>query len=373
MSIPAFVVAASLLLVTIAVNLEVPLYKTYAQAAGYGNGLTAVVFAAYVAGLLPVLFLFGGSSDRLGRKAVILLGLVSALLATVLVVISPNIHTLFVARILQGMGVGLSLGAGTAYLAEILNDPTRAANYVGITTTLGLGSGSLLTSAALLYKNSLVPVSYWGVIAVTLLCIAFMMCLPDRQKAPAKRLLRLPYFPKGILRFGLAIAIAWSVTGIIIAILPAELASHQLTAWTGLVVFLSIGTGAFVQPLARRLTPERSLMVGYVLITLAYVFLLIGVGLGMISLVIAGSALAGATCFGFTYLGGLAAVTRAGGKEQARAVSGYFLFAYLGLGLPSILIGFLADLVGVLSALVGFGLVIIAANAWLGFRSKLSR
>ncbi len=91
MSLSAFTIAISLFLVTAAVNLEVPLYRSYAQAAGYGNGLTAIVFAAYVAGLLPILICFGGISDRLGRKLVILLGLLSAALATMSMIISPNI------------------------------------------------------------------------------------------------------------------------------------------------------------------------------------------------------------------------------------------------------------------------------------------
>ncbi len=373
MSIPAFVVAVSLFLVTVAVNLQVPLYRTYAQAAGYGNGLTAVVFATYAAGVLPVLILFGGISDRLGRKPVILLSLVSTMLATLLVIVWPNIHMLFIARLLQGVGVGLSFSTGTAYLAEILGNPTRAADYVGITTSLGLGSGALLTSVALLYNNSLVPVSYWGVLAATLLCTACMMSMPNSRNASRKKLLRLPHFPTGTVRFSLAIAATWSVTGLIVAILPTELARHQLTAWTGSVIFLAVGIGAFFQPWARRLAPERSVKVGAVLIILAYVLLVVGVGLGIISLVLAGSAISGAAGLGFSYIGGLAAVTKAGGKERTRTVSGYFLFAYLGLGLPTILIGFLADTVGVLIALVGYGFVIIAANAWLGFRLRLSR
>src|SRR5207247_1850560 len=77
---------------------------------------------------------------------------------------------------------------------------------------------------------------------------------------------------------------------------------------------------------------------------------------------LAGAATAGAACYGFTYLGGLAAVSRAGGADRARAVSGYFLCAYLGFGLPSIALGFLADRIGVLPALVGFGLLVVVAS-----------
>ncbi|MGH9955514.1 MAG: MFS transporter [Pyrinomonadaceae bacterium] len=142
------VVTAGLLLITLSVNLEVPLYGAYAQAAGYGSGSTAVVFAAYVAGLLPVLFLLGGISDWIGRKKAMVLGLLVALTATGSVIVSPSMNALFAARILQGIGVGLSLGAGTAYLSEILGVPARAASYAGIATTVGLGSGPLITSGS---------------------------------------------------------------------------------------------------------------------------------------------------------------------------------------------------------------------------------
>jgi MFS family permease len=376
MPIEVFVVAASLFLVTVAVNLEVPLYRTYAQAAGYGNGLTAVVFAAYVAGLLPVLILLGGISDRLGRKPIILLGLVSAILATLLITVRPNIHMLFITRVLQGVGVGLSVGAGTAYLAEILglpHGPSRAAYYTSLTTALGFGSGALLTNAALLYRSSLVPISYWGVLALMLLCIVFMIRLPESRNRTITPLLRLPHFPNGTVRFGLAIAVAWSVTGLVISMISVELARHQLTVWIGPALFLAIGIGTFFQPLARNLNPDRSVLIGFVLITLGYTFLVIGVWFSMISLILIGSVIAGSACYGFTYLGGLAAVTKAAGEERARAVSGYFLLAYLGFSLPSVLIGFLADLVGVKIALVVFGIIIIAANALLGFQLNSSR
>ena len=75
MKVNVILVATSLFVTTLAVNLEVPLYTSYAKAAGFGSGLTALAFAAYVAGLLPVLIGLGGSSDRLGRRTVLLAGL----------------------------------------------------------------------------------------------------------------------------------------------------------------------------------------------------------------------------------------------------------------------------------------------------------
>src|SRR5438270_7819834 len=109
----------SLYFVTVAVNIQVPLYGTYAHNAGYGSGITALAFALYILGVLPIMFFLGGISDRIGRKITIISGLVLMILATALTIISPTIYALCIARILQGIGFGLSVPASTAYLAEM--------------------------------------------------------------------------------------------------------------------------------------------------------------------------------------------------------------------------------------------------------------
>ncbi|MBD2462908.1 MFS transporter [Oscillatoria sp. FACHB-1407] len=359
MSWQAIAVSISLLLVTAAVNLEVPLYRTYAEVAGFGNGLTAVVFAAYVAGLLPVLLLLGGISDRVGRKPTLLAGLTFAALATTLVILHPTMSMLLIARLCQGIGVGLSVGAGTAYLTELMHEAgTRAAGYVTVMTSLGFGGGALFTSAVLLHHQTLVPLSYWIVLGLTLACLVWMTRLSP-QPAIGGRLLRSPYFPKGSVIPGLAIALAWAVTGLVITVIPAQLAHYQLTVWTGLALFLVNGTGALMQPIARQLSPQRSLFVGFGLLPLGYGLLVLGAALGVLPLVLGGAAIAGSACYGFTYLGGLAKVSALAGNQRARAVSGYFLCAYLGFGIPSIIIGFLSDRIGTLNALIVFGVLIV--------------
>ena len=367
MSLPAIIISLALFIVTLAVNLEVPLYPTYAENAGYGTGLTAVVFAFYIVGLLPVLMLFSGISDRLGRKPILLLGLACAFSATLLVTLFPTMQALLVARVLQGVGVGLSVGTGTAYLAEVLErtnvleqeGAARAAALTAVTTSLGFGGGALITSAALWLNSSPVPSSYILTLilsAATLLAVAFLPNPPALGGA----IMRLPAFPQGSLKLGLAIATAWAVTGLVISVVPAQLRLYGLAVWAGPALFLVNGTGAFVQPWVRRMDATQALLIGFVLLPLGYALLILGVWQGVLALVLLGASVAGAACYGFTYLGGLASISLLSGAQRARAVSGYFLFAYLGFGLPSIMIGFLAERTGVPAALTVFlGLVIV--------------
>ena len=368
MNISTFVVAAALFLVTAAVNLEVPLYPTYAQAAGYGTGLTTVVFAFYVAGLLPVLLLFGGISDKVGRKTILLLGLLVAFGATLLVTLVPTIQALLLARVLQGVGVGLSVGTGTAFLAELWGEgrASAAAALTAVTTSLGFGGGALLTSAVLLQGTSTTPASYGIVLGATAGVMLAASFLPS-PKPVGGTVMRLPAFPKGSVTLGLAIATAWAVTGLVISVLPSQLSLQGLAAWSGPALFLVNGTGALMQPWARRLSAERSLLLGFVLLPVGYALLVLGAWWGALSLILLGASVSGAACYGFTYLGGLTAVSVISGDSRARAVSGYLLFAYIGFGVPSVLVGFLAERIGVPVALAVFLGVVIVVCAVLAY------
>ncbi|HYH83755.1 MAG TPA: alpha/beta hydrolase [Longimicrobium sp.] len=72
--------------------------------------------------------------------------------------------------------------------------------------------------------------------------------------------------------------------------------------------------------------------------------------------------------YGFTYLGGLAEAARLGGADRARAVAGFLLCAALGFSLPPAALGFVADRVGVVPALTGFGAALLLAHAALAAR-----
>lgn len=281
----------------------------------------------------------------------------------------PNIVGLFVARILQGIGVGLSVGTGTAYLAELVGDengPTRAANLVALATSIGFGCGPLFTDIAMINRQTLVPWSYWLLLTLLLLSLVTVFFVKTTPTLGGN-LVRLPVYPKGTVPMGFSIALAWAVTGIVITVVPGQLVHFGLAGWAPVALFLVNGVGALVQPLARRFSERRSMLLGFLLIGIGTCVLTIAAWRGMVILLLLGAAIAGAACYGFTYLGGLASVSKLGGERRAGAVAGYYLFAYLGYGLPSIGTGYLADQVGMLSALLGFTAIVMAATCILAY------
>jgi MFS family permease len=365
-----------LFLITLAVNISMPLFRVYAEQAGFGNGMTALVFATYVTGMLPCFVFLGGLSDVVGRKPVLILSLLSSILSIAIITIYPNVYALFFARFFQGIALGLSMGTGTAYLTEILqaentpDAPTIAANAASLSTALGFGGGALITTIALLYRFTETPVTYYIALIITLLGLILSFNLPN-LKPMGGTSIRLPYYPKGSYEINLAIGICWAVVGVVIAIVPTQLAKFNLTAYAGFCLVLINYTGAFLQPFIKnRIEPIRCLKIGFFLIPIGFGIMYLGCIQGLLGLVLLGTACIGAAAYGFTYLGGLALIANLSGVQRARGVAGFMFIGYLGFGVPSVFLGFLADKLGILVALGIFGALVTFLSMWLAWKLK---
>lgn len=364
--LPASLLAFALFTVTFAVNLQAPLYDAYAVESGVGATAVTVAFAAYVGGLMPTLLLLGGLSDRIGRRIPIALALLLGAGATALLVQAPSWTSLVIARLMLGVGTGLATTAGTAYMTEILGEERarNAALIVTSATSLGFGGGALATGISLgLQGPTLLPASYIVLFIAAPLLAMIAFCLPRVDHPKRVSILRLPVFPKDTWMFGAAMALAWSTTGMTIAVVPLELAANGLGGWTGLVIFLAIFVGFLCQPIAQRMTNDQSLALGFVLIPLGFLVLLAGVRLHLLTLVLIGTCITSAASYGFSYLASLAEVSLRAPMDRARATAGLFVYAYFGFSLPVIASGFLADMLGLLSAMIVFSLVQITITA----------
>jgi predicted MFS family arabinose efflux permease len=353
-------------MVTFAVNLQAPLYDAYAAESDVGATAVTVAFAAYVGGLMPTLLLLGGLSDRIGRRVPIALALILSIVATALLVQAPSWTSLVVARFLLGIGTGLATTAGTAYMTEILGTDSskNAALIVTSATSLGFGGGALATGISLGVQGpTLLPASYIVLFVAAPILATVALGLPRIDKPRPVSLLRLPVFPTGTWMFGTAMALAWSTTGMTIAIIPLELAANDLGGWTGLVIFLAIFVGFLCQPIARRMANDRALTLGFALIPLGFLVLLAGVWLKILTFVLVGTCITSAASYGFTYLASLAEVSLRAPDDRARASAGLFVYAYFGFSVPVIASGALADMLDLLSAMIVFAGVQITVTA----------
>lgn len=345
---PTIIVSGILFLITFAVNLEMPLFKAYADQAQSGVGMIGLAFASYIGGLLPTAILFGGLSDRIGRKPVLLLALTVSSLSVFLMVLFPNLGGLVVARVLTGIAVALGVSTGSSFLAELsgTDQDKKSAGLVVLTTTLGFGGGALATSIFLAFRQTLVPPTYPLALITSVLWLIWGFTLPGSVQDRKVPLIRLPLFPKGSLPLNFTIAVSWAVTGIVISIIPSQLSKFGLENWAGLSLFLINGTGALVLPLARRIPEGLCLKIAYFLLPAGFGMVVLGSLGGLLWVVLFGCAVAGAVCYGFAYFATLSAITQLDPENKARVVAGYLLFAYLGFGIPGMLLGFSAEKFG---------------------------
>lgn len=355
--------AFALCLITFAVNLQAPLYTAYAALSGQGAAATAVAFSGYVAGVLPVLLLLGGLADRVGHKVMIIAALILSMAATVVMLLAPGLTTLTFARLLLGLGTAMASATGTAYMCALTHDSDSraAANRVTASTSLGFGLGAAVTSLFLLQGPTLTPGSFYLHLGLALLALLAVLRLPDPAPRRHTALLRLPFYPRGSLPYGLAILLAWACVGLVIALMPSILARHELVNWSGMSAFCVISCGLLFQPLARRMNPARATLLGLLVLPCSYAVLAWGANSGELSAVLLGAIGASSACYGFIYLGGLSAVNTLAGEEKTRASAGFFLLAYLGFSLPVIFTGLLADRFGVSTALILFGALLLLA------------
>jgi len=120
-----------------------------------------------------------------------------------------------------------------------------------------------------------------------------------------------------------------------------------------------ISCGLLFQPMARRLPSAQATLLGLAILPCSYALLAWGADSGALLAVLLGAVAASSACYGFIYLGGLAAVNQLAGSEKTRASAGFFLLAYMGFSLPVIFTGLLSDALGSQLALVLFGIALL--------------
>src|SRR5271167_3416420 len=83
-----------------------PLYRVYQQHWAFSDTTLTAVFAVYVVTLLTAILTAGSLSDHLGRRPIIITGLILAAIACSVFLSADSVKALFLARCLQGAAVG---------------------------------------------------------------------------------------------------------------------------------------------------------------------------------------------------------------------------------------------------------------------------
>jgi MFS family permease len=153
----ALAAVASLLGVAFGLSTVVtPLYLLYQQQFGFSQITLTLIYAAYAIGNVAAVLFFGRLSDTVGRRLTALAAIAVLIVATFVFLFAAGIASLYLARILSGLGIGIASGTANAWLAELVGGGERAR-----AATIGTGSNFLGVGIAPLASGLLAQYAPW--------------------------------------------------------------------------------------------------------------------------------------------------------------------------------------------------------------------
>jgi EmrB/QacA subfamily drug resistance transporter len=102
---------------------------------------------AYLLVLASLLMLVGSIADRIGRRRILMIGLLTFSAGSLLCSVAPNVKLLVVFRMLQAFGGCMLTPVSLSILRQVFTDPTERARALGIWSAifgLGIATGPIL-------------------------------------------------------------------------------------------------------------------------------------------------------------------------------------------------------------------------------------
>jgi MFS family permease len=365
-------VAGALASLLLGANLASPLYGVYRERFGFNSLVLTLVFAVYALVLAPSLLLFGELSDRVGRRPVILGGLVTGTIALGLFALATSVAWLFAARIVQGVSVGMAGGAATAALVELdpEGDRRHAALLATLAQTVGGAAGPLLTGILAEWLPAPRVLCYLVGMLGCVTAAALLLAIPEPgQPRGGGWNLPRPSVPGHIrvafARVAATGAAVWAVVALFFSVVPSfateRIGTHSL-ALLGAISSLVLICSSISQVASRdTIDPRIAQAVGLGLLTAGLAALVLASATDSAIVLIAASALAG-TGHGLGFLGAQDDLNRLAPPERRGEINAaLYTCIYLGIALPVIGVGILADLTTLTTAVVVFALATGAA------------
>jgi MFS family permease len=366
----AFALAVAMLGTT----LPTPLYGLYRQRFGFSELMITVIFATYAAGVIASLVLFGRLSDQIGRRRVLVPGLVLSALSAVCFLTANGLPLLLVGRVLSGLSAGIFTGTATATLVDLAPPERRGhATLAATMANMGaLGTGPLLAGLLSQWAGSPLRLTFWVDLALLVPAAIGIWAMPEPISRTSNPRLRpqAPTVPREMRSTFTQSAVAgfagFAVLGLLTAVTPDFLGQGlgvTSTALVGLVVF-AVFIASTAGQVILQFIPERvAISAGPVAPIAGMGFLALGLAASSLTLLVLGDVIAGFGQ-GMSFRAGLAAVNeRSPAAERGAVASSFFVVMYVAISLPVIGEGVLAQEIGLRAAGLTFAALVAPLSA----------
>ena len=256
----------------------------------YGaDGLMLGIFVASFS-LMQFLFspIWGALSDKIGRRPVILVGLLGGSVSFLVFGLSTSLEMLFFSRILSGIFTAATLPTVHAYIADLTDDKDRVRGFGLINMAFGLGFifgpaiGGLLSSNGFLFP---------ALVASGLSFVNFLgalIWLPESYKPKERIIHKRKILDIKELKWAIkhpevgTLILVFAIVSFGFSALEATYALYgeriaQLNAQSIGIIFAMVGTiviiiqGFLIGRIVRRIGEKRTLLAGLVFMTSGYI------------------------------------------------------------------------------------------------------
>jgi predicted MFS family arabinose efflux permease len=359
-----------------------PLYVLYRARDHFSLFMVTVIYAVYAFGVIGTLLLGGHLSDWYGRRRLLLPALGTAIGSAIVFLVSKSLADLLVARLLNGIAIGIVVSTATAYLIELhaIGRPEASVRRAQLTASAisvgGLGIGALVAGILAQWVAYPLTVPYLVFLTALVLGTIGVAVSPETREGPRPRPRYRPQrisvppekrgaFLAAVLSAFVAFAALGLFAGLAGVFLPITL-HHPSHALAGAVLGAMFSAGVAAQILSAAWPVSREFEAGMA-------GMVIGLGLSVLAvwlrppslgMFIAGGALIGAGG-GTIFRGTVGTVMRIAPPDRvAESLAGMFAAAFAGISLPVVGAGItLSRHVSPKDTILGFAIAVSAGIA----------
>jgi MFS family permease/acetolactate synthase regulatory subunit len=356
-----WLVAYSLCITLLGTNIPSPLLALYRAQWHLSPSMVTLLFAVYAVVVIPTIIISGQLSDQLGRKKLLIPGVFFIIVGSVLFVLSTNFTMLIIARICQGISVGMMNGVAVAALTELDEKQNRIkAAFVGsMAVTVGNALGPVLSGALGEYAPFPMQLAYFFHMILAIPGFIGLFYMSEKVKRSAAIRVHRPAVPHAIIgRFylsGMTSFIAWSIMSLMLSIIPSytdQLVGSANLAVAGAIVALVLSVSTISQIVLKRLSLQRLSIIGFAVILLGLSALIVTLETKSMFFLLLTTILIG---FGHgpTFAGSLALTNHISPDEsRGDIIASFYVLTYLGVSLPILGLGFAARWIGLNNAII---------------------
>ncbi|MGK5169573.1 MFS transporter [Geodermatophilus sp. CPCC 205761] len=367
----AFWSAATLLVLVLAASgVPSPLYRVYQERFGFSAGVLTTVFGIYAIALLAALLVVGRLSDHVGRRPVLVVGLLLQVVSGVLFLAADGVGWLLVARVVQGLSVGTLTGTLGAMLLDLQRrDRPLAAMLNSASPTIGLSIGAVGAGVLVEYTGEPTRWVFAPLVLAFLVATAAVAVLPETSPripgslASLRPQVGVPRAHRAPFLVALPCLVAtWALGGLYLSLGPSlavgvfGVEGHLVGS---LLILAMQGSGAIGSISMWQVLPHRSMLTGALLFAVGVGITITALATGSLTLFFVASAVSGFG-FGVGFLGALGTITAGvAPSDRAGLLSSVYVAGYLAFSVPAVVAGIAVGHVGLRQTAEVYGAVLI--------------